>query len=310
MSVYNAEANVAAAIESILAQTYANFEFVIIDDGSTDGSRAAIEQFDDPRIRLISRPNKGLPESLNEGIALARGRYVARQDADDSSLPTRLEREVELLERNPDVGMVGTNYMIVDEDGALLTTTSVFIHPDDLAVAQILSNQFGHGTVMMRKSLVVDVGGYDPSAGVVEDYDLWLRIARVSKLANIPEPLYRWRRSSGSLSMADRQSSIDLTFALRDREFARLLNDRESFRIFTSFHPRGFYPAPAAYFRKKATLFRSLAFLYRREGRHWSAIAMQAAATLCEPTERRNPRNLALLIRDRSRSQLWEYEFV
>jgi len=99
MSLYNEERSVAHAIQSILAQTYTDFEFLIIDDGSTDGSKAVVDSFDDPRIRLVSRPNKGLTPSLNEGIGLAHGAYIARQDADDVSMPTRLEREVALLDR-------------------------------------------------------------------------------------------------------------------------------------------------------------------------------------------------------------------
>jgi len=311
MSLWNEEQHVGAAIESILAQSYSDFEFLIIDDGSTDGSRAVVEAFDDPRIRLVSRPNKGLVPSLNEGLGLARSEYVARQDADDLSLPTRLEREVALLDEHPEIALVGTNYTIIDDDGRLLTTTSVFTHPDDLAVAEIVSNQFGHGSVMMRRSVVAEIGGYDSGAGdIVEDYDLWLRIGRVGKLANLREPLYQWRRRDSSLSMADRQRAIDQSFALRDREFRRLMEERRSFRIFTSFHPQSFYPSPRRYLLKKAALFRGLAYLYRQNGRPWTAIIMQVVAVLHNPWERRNLRYLAILIRDRSRRPLWEFEFV
>src|SRR6185312_15181398 len=109
MSVFNEERHVGAAIASILQQTYSDFEFVIIDDGSTDKSRAVVESFDDPRIRFVSRPNKGLNHSLNEGLEMARGRYIARQDADDLSMPTRFEREVALLDERPEIALVGTN---------------------------------------------------------------------------------------------------------------------------------------------------------------------------------------------------------
>jgi len=163
----------------------------------------------------------------------------------------------------------------------------------------------------MRSSIVRELGGYDPAAGdIVSDYDLWLRIGRVSRIANIEEPLYQWRRSNSSLSMADRQLAIDQTFALRDREFPRLLENRRAFRLYTSFHPGSFFPTRGDYLRKKATLFRSLAYLYRREGRARTAIAMQGMAVLHQPLERRNLLYLALLIRDRSRRQLWDFEFV
>jgi glycosyltransferase involved in cell wall biosynthesis len=311
MSLYNEERHVAAAVDSVLAQTYENFEFLIIDDGSTDRSKEIVLAVDDPRIRLISRPNKGLTESLNEGLQLARGEYVARQDADDISLPTRIEKEVAFLDSAPEVGLVGTNYTIIGDDGEPLTTTSVFLHPFDLAVAEIVSNQFGHGSVMMRRSVALELGGYDSTVGdIVSDYDLWLRIGRTARLANLAEPLYRWRRSSRSLSMSDRDLAIKQSFALRDREFQRLLERPVGARFALSSHGRGFFPSRREYRLKRAALFRSLAFLYRANSRPWRAVGMQAAAVLHNPVERRNILYLLLLIRDRSAAPIWEFEFV
>ena len=310
MSVHNDARYLARAVESILGQTFADFEFIVVDDGSTDESLGILQSFDDPRLRLISRENRGLPVSLNEGLAAARGEYVARQDADDLSLPTRLEREVEYLDRHRAVGLVGTNYTIIDEDDVAQSTTSVFTHPDDLAVAQICSNQYGHGSVMFRRELVLGLGGYDPTVGHVEDYDLFVRIARVSKIANLAEPLYLWRRRSEGITLSNHEAQIAQAFAVRDREFGRLLADRRRFRLVTSIHPLGFQPSVGAYFTKKAMLFRDLAYLYRANGHRRRAIAMQLLALAHAPWQRQNLLRLALLFRDRTTRPLWEYEYL
>jgi glycosyltransferase involved in cell wall biosynthesis len=310
LSVHNDERFVSEAIESILSQTFRDFELIVIDDGSTDGSRATIEAFDDHRIRLVSRANRGLTASLNEALELARGEYVARQDADDISLPTRIEREVAFLDSHPEIALVGTNYTVIDEAGQRLSTTSVFTHPDDLAVAEILSNQYGHGSVMMRRARVAELGGYDGSLGYVEDYDLFVRLSRIAKIANIAEPLYLWRRNTGGISLSNKHVQWEQTLVVRDREFQRILDRRGEFRIFTSFHPFDFHPSPRAYVAKKSMMFRDLAYLYRERGRPWSAALMQLAATVLEPRQRRNLSRLAQLLRNRSREPLWEYEFM
>jgi glycosyltransferase involved in cell wall biosynthesis len=310
MSVHNEDRFVALAIESILHQTFEDFEFLIIDDGSTDQSLATIKRITDPRILLVSRENHGLTASLNEGLKLARGEYIARQDADDLSLAQRLEREVALLDAHPDIALVGTNYTVIDEDGRQVATTSVFTHPDDLAVAEVLSNQYGHGSVMMRRALVERLGGYDASVGYVEDYDLFVRISQVAKIANIAEPLYLWRRTPEGISASNRELQTRQTFAIRDREFRRVLERRSEFKILSSFHPFGFYPSPRAYLEKKAMAFRDLAYLYRVNGRQWSSVIMQLAAFLHEPWRSRNFVQLLRLLGDRSTAPLWEYEFL
>src|SRR5947207_1274318 len=122
MSVYNGENYLAEAIDSILNQTFKDFEFIVIDDGSSDTSLKIIKKYTDPRIKLISRKNKGLVASLNEGLAKAKGDYIARQDADDVSLPQRLKKEVEYLDAHPKVALVGSNYKHLDAKGKLTGT--------------------------------------------------------------------------------------------------------------------------------------------------------------------------------------------
>lgn len=310
MSVYNAERYLAEAIESILNQTFKDFEFLIINDGSSDKSEQVIKSFVDSRIRLISRANKGLTASLNEGIAKARGKYIARQDADDLSIPTRLEREFKVMESDPKIGMVGSNYTIIDEEGHSLVTTKVFTHPDDLALAEILSNQFGHGSVMMRKSVLDKVGTYDPKVGYVEDYDLFVRISRVARIANIKEPLYFWRRSPGGVSLSNQELQIKQAFTIRDREFKRFLQDRKHFKIFSSFHPFSVRPNPFHYFDKKAALFRDLAYLYRQEGKRAKSIQSLVTALVLAPWCSRSYLYLWRILKNKSNKPVWKYEFL
>lgn len=310
MAVHNEERFIGPAIRSILRQTFRDFEFLIVDDGSTDRSRDVIESFNDSRIRLVSRENRGLTASLNEGLGLARGSYVARQDADDLSLPTRLEREVALLGGHPEIGLVGTNYSVIDEEGDVLFTTSVFTHPDDLAVAEIISNQYGHGSVMIRKSVLDRVGGYDSSVGHVEDYDLFVRIGRVAELANIGEPLYRWRRNPEGVTLSNRDVQTRQALAVRDREFERLVVHRREFRLYTSFHPRGFFPSPIRYLEKKAMLFRDLSYLYRCRGMRRESLVTMLVAMLYAPWVRVSAVRLYMLLRDNSTHDLWEFEWL
>jgi glycosyltransferase involved in cell wall biosynthesis len=310
MSVYNGERHLARSIRSILDQSFTDFELLIIDDGSSDLSRSIVESFADHRIKLVSRENRGLTVSLNEGLALARGEYVARQDADDFSLPGRLEEEVALLDRRQDVALVGTNYTIIDDDDRRLATTSVFTHPDDLAVAEIVSNQYGHGSVMFRKTVVDQLGGYDRSVGHVEDYDLFVRIGRVARLANIGRPLYVWRRRSEGVTLSNRETQIAQALSVRDREFQRVIDRRADFRIYSSFHPLTFFPSPVAYLRKKAALFRDLSYLYRGRGLHPQSIVAMLAAIAHAPWERVSYLRLYGLLRDRSETALWEFEWL
>jgi len=308
MSVYNAERYLAEAIDSILNQTFKDFEFIIIDDGSTDKSREIIDSYRDPRIKFISRANKGLTYSLNQGLKMSQGEYVARQDADDISLPTRLEREFEVMENNPDFGMVGSNFIVIDEEGHRLRTTRLFTHPDDLAVAEIVSNQFGHGSVMMRKSTLDKVGLYDPKVGHVEDYDLFIRISRVAKIANLKEPLYLWRRNPyGIILSSDQRIRFKQIFAVRDRGFRQFLRNRKLHKVLSSFHPFSVPPSPLHYLDQKAVLFRNLAYLYRQEGKRMESLQSLIIAVALAPWRLRNYRYLWRVLVDRSNRSVWKY---
>ena len=203
MPVYNAERYVAQAIESILNQTFSNFEFLIIDDGSTDRSLKILQQYAvrDQRIRLHSRPNTGLAVALNEMLQTARGELIARMDADDIALPDRFERQVSFLGDHAEVVCVGGSYEMIDDRGRFLTTLSVA--SDDPTIQQ--SALAGHGsichpTAMMRRSALVQIGGYDASLLPAEDVDLWLKLGELGKLANLSAPVLKYRLHPGSVS--------------------------------------------------------------------------------------------------------------
>ena len=199
MCVYNEGHYLSEAIESILNQTYRDFEFLIINDGSTDSSREIILSYDDPRIRLVDNPkNMGLPKSLNRGLELARGTLICRMDSDDISFPERLEKQIPFMEKNPDVLILGaqhTNFRMthhLKKPSTTFPTTDIGIKWN-LMFGPILS----HTAVVYRKGTVWnELGGYDPYYAVEEDKELWSRcVARYSTecIRNFADALV-WRR--------------------------------------------------------------------------------------------------------------------
>jgi glycosyltransferase involved in cell wall biosynthesis len=199
MTVYNTRRYVAEAVESVLGQTFADFEFVIIDDGSNDGSTAILKQFAarDARIRLVSRPNTGIVAAANEGIGLARGRYLARMDSDDVCLPRRLELQVKYLDEHPECVVVGSRVTVVDPYGSPVFESGQKLTHEEID-AELLSSGGGWAIVqpsaMMRTEAVRRVGGYRGRHNVSEDQDLFLRLAELGGVANLPEPLLLYRR--------------------------------------------------------------------------------------------------------------------
>lgn len=203
MPVYNGVSYLGEAIESVLAQTLTDFELIIINDGSRDGSEALIAGYRDPRIRYYSQPNQGLAATLNRAIGLARGSLLARHDQDDVSLPERFRKQAEFMAGNPDVALVGTHAAIMTAEGRC--TGRHHRHPADHALLQFLllfDNPFVHSSVMLRASALASVGGYttDRSRQPPEDYELWSRLVRSHRVANLPEPLVRYREVGTGMS--------------------------------------------------------------------------------------------------------------
>jgi len=201
MPVYNAARYVADAVRSVLSQTYHDFELLVIDDGSADASAAIVAAFADSRIRLVRNDqNMGLSQSLNRGLALARGSLVARQDADDLSEPMRLERQVAYLDATPEVALVGAWYRKVDDAGRCLGERTLPTGDAQLRWAMLYYCPFVHSAVTFRPECVRAVGAYDERFRYGEDFDLWSRLAHRHRMANVPEFLVRYRVSHTSMT--------------------------------------------------------------------------------------------------------------
>ncbi|MCB2076121.1 MAG: glycosyltransferase [Novosphingobium sp.] len=198
MSVYNGERFLAEAIESILSQSFTDFEFLILDDGSRDSSCRIAESYAarDARVRVISRENRGLVASLNQLVDEARAPLIARMDADDIARPERFARQVAWLAEHPYYGVVGTWSEDIDTDGKPYPTTGAehpLTHEDFLKAIDAGTQLLCHPAVTFRRDVVRSVGGYHAAFRHCEDLDLWLRLASVTKLGNIPERLIRYR---------------------------------------------------------------------------------------------------------------------
>jgi radical SAM superfamily enzyme YgiQ (UPF0313 family) len=194
MSVYNGERFLRESIDSILNQTFRDFEFIIINDGSTDRTGEILDSYSDERIKIFNQSNQGLTKSLNKALRLARGEYIARQDADDISEPNRLEVQVAYLESHPDIGLVGSFAKVINEQGDF--TGNELIVPDfSEEIFELLPsrNCLLHGSVMFKRDIIDLVGNYNENFPYAQDYEFWIRISQKFKVANIPKYLYRFR---------------------------------------------------------------------------------------------------------------------
>ena len=197
MPVYDAEAYLGLALDSILAQTFLDFELIAVDDGSRDGSRALLERCAarDPRVRVIVRPHAGVSATLNAGLALARGALIARMDADDVAHPERLARQVAHLRAHREIVALGTEVEVIDPQGWPIRTLGVPLDHDaiDTALLRGRGEALVHPVAMFRREALEAVGGYRGAFDHAEDIDLYLRLAERGRLANLPETLLQYR---------------------------------------------------------------------------------------------------------------------
>lgn len=220
LPVWNGERFLSAAIESILRQTFESFELLLIDDGSTDGtSRIAHDHAArDSRIRVFTRAHEGLVSALNFGVAESRGRYIARIDADDICFPMRFDRQVAWLDSDSRCVAVGSWIEVIDEESRHVGFRAFARHHDEIVSALLLEgNPMVHPSVMIRRDALRSVNGYAdryPS----EDLDLWLRLSRVGRLANLPEVLLRHRRHARSVSLRERERQLDVKAGIVEAE--------------------------------------------------------------------------------------------
>jgi glycosyltransferase involved in cell wall biosynthesis len=227
LPVYNAAQYLQSAVESILAQTMPDFELIAFDDGSTDESRAILDRMAerDPRIRVFSRPNKGLIGTLNDAIAVARAPILARMDHDDISLPDRFARQLARLEAEPDLVAVSGNCLMTDPESRPLMTND--LPPDhetiDANHLQMPPNcSMAHPALMMRREAVERIGGYHEDYPSADDVDLYLRLAEIGRLANLEEVVLHYRLHPGSIGHTRRFEQVESSIrAMRDARARR-----------------------------------------------------------------------------------------
>lgn len=234
MSVYNGEKYLSEAIDSILAQTYPDFEFLIIDDASSDASREIVKSYADPRIRLIANTErKGLAANLNRGIQLARGEYIARMDADDISMSERLQKQVAFMQANPDIAASGTCAIDMNESGRDLKVRKV-VRGEALRRWVWVPSPLIHPSVILRKS-VVEKFGYDVSLELAEDYGLWIGLhCAGERLDNLNEVLLRYRVHAQSVTSSNRTIQLLTTYTIFKRAHPELLLSFEEFNSLIS----------------------------------------------------------------------------
>ncbi|HEX8912113.1 MAG TPA: glycosyltransferase [Humisphaera sp.] len=204
LPVYNARGEVAAAVDSVLAQTYGDFELLLINDGSTDGSRDVLAGFKDPRVRVLDQPNLGLVATLNRGIREARGAWIARMDSDDLCLPHRLQRQMARVGGRPELALLGGWVATIDEEGELLADVVPFPVTHEELWGSIGRRPWVmcHPAVVFRRQAALDAGLYDPAYKHAEDTEFFARLMTTYRAENLPEVVLKYRLRRGAVSGA------------------------------------------------------------------------------------------------------------
>ncbi len=221
MPVYNAQTYLRECIDSVLNQTFADFEFIIIDDCCTDSTATILSSYNDARIKIFkNETNLGLTKSLNRAIELAQGKYIARMDADDICLPTRFEKQFQLLEAKPQIGLCGTWYEnFGDRNGIARYNTT----HNEIVLGLLYQSQFCHPTVMMRKEILDKHHlRYDTEFTTAQDYELWSRIAHVCETANVADVLLRYRFHAESVSSKKKEQQLQNRNKIIANQFAKM----------------------------------------------------------------------------------------
>jgi len=202
MSVYNGEKYLSQSIESILTQTVKEYEFIIINDGSTDNSLDILFRFQkqDSRIIIVNQENLGLTKSLNRGFELSKGKYIARQDADDISLPERFSKQIVYFSRNQTIGVLGTNVYRIKDDSSIIGLDKMKSNYKDIKNTLKIRNALSHGSVMLNKDMLGTEIFYNEYFKYSQDYELWSRISKKVEIYNLKDFLYMFREHNDSIS--------------------------------------------------------------------------------------------------------------
>ncbi len=231
MTVYNGERYLAEAIDSILAQTFSDFEFIIVDDGSQDSSAKIIRDYAkrDERIYFLQlERNRGQAVALNRGLAKARGEFITRMDCDDISLPERLRKQVDYLQACPEIGVLGAWQENVDQDLRPLVLYELPERHAEIVFNHLISRpSIGGAVVMMRAEALVGIGGFDPQRQTARDWELFAKLSARTRLANLQECLYLYRRHERNMTKVRKQELLSDWEDYRKRWLNRLLGERE-----------------------------------------------------------------------------------
>jgi CTP:molybdopterin cytidylyltransferase MocA len=225
LPVWDGEAFLEQAIESILQQTLTSFELIVIDDGSTDRTAAIAEEFAarDTRVRVLRRRHEGLSASLNAGIAVACGEYLARMDADDISVPDRLKKQVAYLDAHPGCVALGAWIEVIDQAGRPLGLKTYVSTHDEISAALLHgATAIAHPTIIVRHGALRAVGGYDGRRYPSEDLDLWFCLSKHGQLANLGEPLLQHRRHKAAIGVIEREKMQEMARAICNEQRTKL----------------------------------------------------------------------------------------
>ena len=222
MPVYNGADYLKQAIDSILHQTYRDFELLVVNDGSTDSTRELLRTYSDPQLIVAeNKRNCGLIASLNQGLEMARGEFVARMDHDDLALPRRLEKQINFLRKNTRFGLCGTWFQSFGAGAPTIARPPC--HADDMAARLFVESPLGHPTVMFRRALFSEHAlRYEDGFLHAEDYELWTRVAEVTELANVPEVLLQYRRHGEQSSTRSKLRQEETVAKIRERQLRRI----------------------------------------------------------------------------------------
>jgi len=232
MSIYNGERYLCEAIDSILGQGFEDFEFLIVNDGSSDRTDEILESYQDNRIKIINNDrNMGLTRSLNKGLEIARGKYIARMDADDISAPGRLEEEVKFLDKDSKTGLVGSWHEIIDENNRVIGTCQGAVSDAEIKRELMETHPFCHSSVMFKKECIDKIGPYREEFRFAQDYDLWLRISEKYKVANIPAFLCQWRVNLNSLTIQNKREQIQYAELAKELAMERKRQNKDRLEI-------------------------------------------------------------------------------
>jgi glycosyltransferase involved in cell wall biosynthesis len=242
MSAYNAQTYLRESLDSILAQSLGDWEFIIIDDGSTDSTLSILREYEsrDPRFRIITRHNTGLTVALNEGVAAARGQFIARMDADDISLPQRFEKQHAHMLAHPDCVLLGAQIELIDPLGLRIAFDNRQLTHEEID-ADLMKGRGGsvvHPVCMMRTETVRKIGAYQEKYNNSEDLDLFLRLAEVGRIENLPDVLLKYRRHLESVSHQKYENQWKLKRQIIADAYARRGQTMPADWTFTPWQPK------------------------------------------------------------------------